>query len=89
MDLKTRVRHYLNGLSKERTVYVFPSQISQVSLLGSIHGQLVCFVVIDGKRILSSEELAFKSKIEKAQGEFYTIRDMEDLFFISKERGWV
>ena len=89
MDLKTRVKHYINSLSKDRTIYVFPSEISQCSLLGSIRGQLICFLVIDGNRVLTNEEASFKNKINNSGGEFYTIRDMEDLFLLAKERGWL
>lgn len=89
MDLKTRVKHYLNGLRKDRTIYVFPSELSQCSLLGSAYGQLVCFLVIESSRPLTMDEIKFKAKIEQSGGEFYTIRDMEDLFLLAKERGWL
>lgn len=87
MELITQVRHFLRDLTYNKTAFFFKSMPQPRALVGSIHGQLICILVV-GESKPTPEELSFCSKIGNSGGQTYTIHSMDDLCEIAKSGGW-
>jgi hypothetical protein len=79
-----KIKEYLDSLEHVNFV---ESKIENI-FIGSVDGEFVSLLVIEGNRKPSAKERAYQQNVLNANGSAFTVRSLSDVCLLSKEEGW-